>query len=409
MNITFIKIIRILTLPLFFLLSIVSLIFPKDKSLWVFGAWHGERYSDNSRYLFEYVCMNEPKIKAVWLTRNKKVLNEIKKNRKEAYLVKSIKGFWIALRAKIVFVSSEMMDVNPIICHGAVKVQLWHGTPLKKIGLDDKISGNPEIHEFYKVIKSIWRRLLFFSFPKYDIIISPSPPIKEIFSSAFGVKRDKVILTGYPRNDIILRSNPSRVKKLDELKNEWGAKKIILYAPTFRNDNKKSNLFRGLDKERLYQLLINNNAAFLIKMHYVQRDQEVLSNTEINRYHMHLFSEEEAPDINLLLPYTDILITDYSSVYFDFLLLNKPIIFTPFDIEKYINADREFYEDYNMATPGPKCKNWNSVIIALEHIFKDMDDYKSLRREKLEIYNTFVDLCNCERIVKKINSIFYQR
>ena len=149
----FTKINKILKFPLFFLLSIISIIFPKDKRLWVFGAWYGQRYSDNSRYLFEYICKNEPDIRAVWLTRNKKIFNELRGIGKEVYLAKSLKSFFMGYRARVVFVSSDMLDVNPLACYGALKVQLWQGTPLKKIGLDDKISGNPDLPYFFNLLR----------------------------------------------------------------------------------------------------------------------------------------------------------------------------------------------------------------------------------------------------------------
>jgi len=403
------NILNILTFPLFSLLSLISIIFPKDKRLWAFGAWDGQRYSDNSRYLFEHVCGNEPDIRAVWLTRNKKILKEVKNGGKEGYHVRSLKGSWIALRAGIVFVTSGMIDVSPLLCYGALKVQLWHGTPLKKIGLDDRITGNREIPFLLDFIRAFWRRVLFYSYPGYDVIISPSPRVRDIFSSAFGVEKDRVIMTGYPRDDIILKTKPLRVQKLEELRERWGVEKTVLYAPTFRKGADGGSLFAGLDTEKLNRLLILKKAMFIVKMHYVHRDREAISNSEIESYRMHLLTEEEAPDINILLPYVDVLITDYSSVYFDFLLLNKPIIFTPFDIEKYTNSDREFYEDYDAATPGPRCKNWDTVINVLEDIFSGADNYMDLRREKLEIFNTFKDMRNCERIVKNINSILFLR
>jgi len=399
---TFTKIIRIVAYPLFFLLSIISIFFPKDKSLWVFGAWYGQRYSDNSRYLFEYVDTNQPEIRAVWLSRNRDVLRKVREAGKEAYQANSLRGLWTALRAGMVFISSGMLDVNPFACYGAFKVQLWHGIPLKKIGLDDKISENPDLTSFHNALIILRIKLLFLLFPKYDLIISSSPVVTERLSTAFGAKKEQILLTGYPRSDIILKSEPLSVPFIEKLKTEWGVAKFILFAPTFRKDMNGGNLFSEMDMAGLHQLLVKCNAAFLIKLHYVQREQMVLSNDEINLYHIHLISDEESSDINLLLPHIDILITDYSSVFFDFLLLDRPIIFTPFDIDQYAAIDREFYEDYNSATPGPKCKNWNEVIKALSDILKGRDLYGEIRREKLRVYNSYIDVNNCQRIVKEI-------
>ena len=131
----------------------------------------------------------------------------------------------------------------------------------------------------------------------------------------------------------------------------------------------------------------------------------VLSNNEIHRFRTHLFTEEEAPDINYLLPHTDLLITDYSSVYFDYLLLNRPIIFAPFDMESYQAIDREFYEDYHLATPGPKCRNWDEVIETIDNILRGNDPYAQSRIEKRHIYHSYFDTNNCQRIVKQIKDV----
>lgn len=396
---TYNKIFRILAFPLSFLLSILSMIFPKDKSIWVFGAWFGQRYSDNSRYLFEYVCMNKPEIRAVWLTRNRKIADGIERTGREVYTVNSLKGFWVALRAASVFISSDMIDINPAACNGALKVQIWHGIPLKKIGLDYKIPGTPDYPFYLRILKKIWWKMFY----RYDLVISSSPIVSERFATAFGVRKERILLTGYPRNDVILSGNTPRVDAFEELRTRWNADKVVFYAPTFRGQRGDGrDLFCGLDMQKLKKSLISHNAAFFIKLHFVQRDQTTLSNSEINQYHMHLFSEEEAPDINYLLPHTDLLITDYSSVYFDYLLLNRPIIFTPFDIENYNTLDREFYEDYDQATPGPKCRNWEEVIKTLDDILNGNDMYRQSRIEKRDVYHAYTDANSCERIVRHI-------
>lgn len=402
----FINIIKIITLPLFFLVSIISKIFPKDKNLWVFGAWDGQRYSDNSRYLFEFVCGNEPDIRAVWFTKNKRILQQINEEGQEVCPAYSLRGIWTALRAGMVFVSSGMPDVNPPGCYGALKIQLWHGIPLKKIGLDDKISVNPDLNSLYNILKFLWVKSEFFKFPRYDMVISSSPEISERLSTAFGIKKEKVIVTGYPRNDIILSRNPLPVPIIEDLKKKWDATRVILFAPTFRINGTGDSLFGTMDLDRFNKMLVHNRAVFLIKMHYVQRLQKVLSDNVIKDHRIHLITEEEEPDINFLLPHIDVLVTDYSSVYFDFLLLDRPVIFTPFDIEQYNNIDREFYEDYNLATPGPKCRNWDEVIEILGDVFKGKDMCGQLRREKRSIYHTYVDSNSCERIVKDIKSRF---
>jgi CDP-glycerol glycerophosphotransferase (TagB/SpsB family) len=107
-------------------------------------------------------------------------------------------------------------------------------------------------------------------------------------------------------------------------------------------------------------------------------------------------------DIYSVVPDYDILITDYSSIFFDYLLSDNPIIFAPFDYEKYITKDRELYYDYDEVTPGPKCKNWEEV---LEWIVKFKENPNLFKKEREEVKNRFHkyhDGKNCERVYEEI-------
>jgi len=209
-------------LPLYWLSSIV----PKDKNLWVFGAWFGERYADNSKYLFEYVNENHPEINAVWLACDKEVYKTVKNKGYKVVLKRSLMGIFLALRAKVFIVcQSKGEDLYPFINDKkSVVIQLWHGIPLKKIGYDDIIytykNGNPQIEKIKK---------FFFPFlnENYSLLIATSEETKNIFSRAFRVEKKKVEITGYPRNDRLFTF--SRAKK--------GRKNIkVIYLPTFRKD-----------------------------------------------------------------------------------------------------------------------------------------------------------------------------
>ena len=123
-------------LPLYWL----SYLIPKDKNLWVFGAWFGERYADNSKYLFEYVNKYHPEIKAVWLTRNQNTYDLIKKKGYKVYKINSLGGIYYSLRAKVGIISVGLKDINMYLTGNMQIVQLWHGIPLKKIMFDDKIT-----------------------------------------------------------------------------------------------------------------------------------------------------------------------------------------------------------------------------------------------------------------------------
>ena len=102
------------------------------------------------------------------------------------------------------------------------------------------------------------------------------------------------------------------------------------------------------------------------------------------------------------MTFVDILITDYSTVFFDYCLTDRPMIFTPFDYEAYTTHDRKLYYDYNEVTPGPKCYNWEQVVFEINKILEGYDEYSNQRRQINEKFNMYQDFNNRRRLVDKI-------
>ena len=128
--------IYILNTPLYW----VSCCMPKNSNIWIFGAWFGEKYADNSKYLFEYVNRSHSEIRAIWFSTNKNVIRLLNQKGYEAYYTYSWKGYYFGAKARFAFVSVSITDINQYVCSTSrtIIVQLWHGTPLKKIHFDDR-------------------------------------------------------------------------------------------------------------------------------------------------------------------------------------------------------------------------------------------------------------------------------
>jgi CDP-glycerol glycerophosphotransferase (TagB/SpsB family) len=375
---------------------------PKDDSIWVFGAWFGHRYSDNSKYVFEYVSSAEKLIRAIWLTSDPEIVKKIRSMGNEAYLINSLKGWLYALRAKVSFLSTGSTDVGYLAAYGSFKVQLWHGTPLKMIKFDDEINEN--VTRSYLQILKQFVNAIFFPFveERYDLLISPSSTMTPRLSSAFRMSEERIALTGYPRSDAILSSDPEAIPGISMILKRVGASRIVLYAPTHRKTEAEvAGLFKDCDFVGLNNMLKENNCVLLVKMHYYNQKMISFCN---DCEHVVLLQDSDVSDLNALLPFTDILITDYSSVFFDFLLLDRPIIFTPFDFEEYIRSERALYDDYNAVTPGPKCKDWSAVSAELYKIFANHDGYVDNRARANIAFNAFIDTNNSRRVVKEVFS-----
>lgn len=372
----------ILNLFLYFL----SHFFKKDNNLWLFGAWFGQKYSDNSKYLFEYINMNQPSVRAVWLASTPEVEEKIKEKGFEVYRIYSFKSILLGLRARYAVTShSNFSDLMPFLNNKKVKsIQLWHGTPLKKIGLDDTIYTTKVSKDSLKYrLKTL---ILPFLKERIDLISAIGEEDKKHFMTAFAT--DKVEILGYPRNDVFLNLNK---KEEDNVIN-------VLYLPTFRGEvGKQVDLFSTyeFDFNKFDRVLAENNVKLHIKMHPVNKPtKEIKDKIEKSKY-IHFLQEV---DVSEYLTFIDILITDYSSVYFDFLLTERPIIFAPFDIDDYLSNDRELYYDYNETTPGPHCRNWNEVIEWIIKFRNDKELFLSNRKKILEKFHTYKNKISSELI-----------
>ncbi len=374
-----------------------------ENNIWVFGSHSGKDYADNSKALFEYASKQD-KIRAVWLTRSDNILNRIRDLNYEVYKFYSLRGIYCALVSKCVILSYSYDDVS-VFAYLLAKfkkiIQLFHGVPLKKL----------EIEASRGFLNKIIRKILWFIMGKrYDLIISTTPKVKNIFANFFKVKSDIVVTTGYPRNDILAdnKIDLGMYSKLNFRENS----KIILYMPTYRDysqDDPNFNLFfkYKFDIQKLETILKNKKAELVIKLHH--RDYKYVEKilTGLNQYErVHFISPKHGSiDTYNLVKIADILITDYSSIYFDYLLLNRPIIFSAFDKNEYENKDKGFYLNYDDVTPGKKCINWIEVFDEISDILSGKDYYKEARKKINILFNPYSDDRSAERVFKVISNL----
>lgn len=395
------RIIRLLGSLFLIPLYLFSLIVPRNSNIWIFGSWFGKRYSDGSRYVFEYIINNDSNIRPIWLTRDKKILKTLQRNGYEVYYTRSLKGYWYTCRASAAIFTVNITDINTLGASKLLKFQLWHGIPLKKIVYDDHYSTESQ-KKRNQLLYKIKSALLPFKdvYDKWDAVASTSPLVSDIFKSAFKLESNQVFITGTPRADIILNKSLIEPKILTS---NYNIKKRIGYFPTHRtNAQPLSDFINSINSSKLLEFLEEQEAVLYIKMHYynLKSHQHLVSCPRIV-----LLQEDKASDINYLLPWMDVLITDYSSVYYDYLLLDRPIVFTPFDLSDYMSSDRELYFDYASVAPGPKCNSWDEVAQQLELIFSGKDEYRSIRSTLKIQFHTFSDTNNSLRIVKTIKSL----
>jgi CDP-glycerol glycerophosphotransferase (TagB/SpsB family) len=397
-------------------LHIISYIVPKNKKVWVFGSWFGNKFSDNSKYLYLYIKHNKPGFRPIWLSKDKYLLKRLKKYGYESYYTYSLNGIYYSMISSVVIVSTGLKDINYFVIGGAKKIQLWHGTPLKHICLDDEVSTSYYKKNMSFLLKDFVEKLYKIIFPftknKYDFLISSSPEVSKNLHTAFNI--DNIITTGYPRNDTLYGYKWTQCAE-DYAYLEKNCKSIhydyiIVYLPTHRSEGRKSaDLLApyGFNPQEMQKLLEKLNGVLIIKAHFYNKNIILKSNDDILNKCTRIYmpSEDEIPDVYPILKNTDLLITDYSSVYFDFLLLDKPIIFAPFDLAEYLLDDRKLYYEYDSVTPGPKAYNWKEVMKYMNEAINEPDKYKEERSHISQIFNTFADGQNSKRVYQKIIEI----
>ena len=273
-----------------------------------------------------------------------------------------------------------------------VFLETWHGTPLKKLvfDMDDVFSATPK----YKMIVYSQSR-------NWDYLISDNPFSTEVFQSCFLYDKGKILETGYPRNDILYASN--RDELAASIKAKLGIpeeKKIILYAPTWRDDefyDQGEYKFQlKLDLKYLRKEL-GQEYMVLLRTHYFIADS--IDVTGMEDFVVNVSKYSDIADLYLI---SDICITDYSSVFFDYANLRRPILFFTYDLEKYRDVLRGFYISIEDDVPGPLLFTNEEIVDAVKNIDKIEEQYKDKYDQFYEKFCSFDDGHAAERIVERV-------
>lgn len=327
----------------------------RDSKTWVFGAWFGNSYSDNTKSMYEYVLTTHPEINAVWITKNKQVFDQLKAQDMPVVFKGTKEARRICLKAGYVFITVTANELETLYINGAKQVWLWHGMPLKKIGKDMNVLTNfkAKFHNIFPQNR----------YNRPDYFASTSHKWDSIFNQAFKISQEQIVC-GLPRNDRFF--DKGKTPLIEEMDRKYNNPTKIIYMPTFRDNlyqnNEPFNPFHqfNFSIERFSIFLDEVNAVFFYKGHFYDILNRKLSKSTNDR--LVLMNESMYDDLYSFIKDADILITDYSSIYFDFLLLKKPVILAPFDKEDYCNNSRSMYFDYDNEIEGIRAYDWNDVM-----------------------------------------------
>jgi len=345
---------------------------PRDKHKWVFGSATG--FGDNPKYLFIQMQERHPEVRVIWVSKSKDVLKDLSGRGCEAYYWLSLKGMYHVLTAKVIVSDHSVGNINQFLSGGAFFVNLWHGSSVKRVRWQapELFMRQYNLKSVEEMRTSLWFRINTFNvmFRTADLCLAPSTiQAKEFFAPMMNIPLEQVIVAVYPRSQFLIAGKTAAkdfIKKhegkdtLDFVEQLESYNKVYIYMPTWRNDDCDFISQAAFDWEKLNNLMESRNELFILKFHPFTK----LNAGEITQYkNLRLYPTR--CDLYAVLPFVDCLITDYSSIYTDFLTMNKEIILYVFDYDEYVKNSYELSE-YDKYFSGKRAYDFNQLLQIIE-------------------------------------------
>lgn len=357
---------------------------PRRKDLIVFTSEEGNGFSGNPKYLF-LEAQKHPEYKKVWITKSSAVYKELTKQGYEVYKCFTPKGRWIQLRAGTLIHSNSLKEeFSYLFAAGATSVNCWHGVGLKRVWFRNKsafsgkwMAAPPSLKRSY----NLWWASL--NLARRNYVIGTSEEVNDYYPATYHVAPENVLNLGQARNDIFFEDGLEK----GQLPKCFENGKVIVYMPTYREYSKKGRekelIGQDIDYEKLSSVLEKYGYTFVIKKHrfnMVHNPYRAMYKNIVD-----ISAQSSRLDTQLILKHTCILITDYSSCYTDFLLLDRPVVFYCYDLDEYLRK-WELNFDYDYVTPGPKVFNSDELIDALEKLMQGQDEYEAERQRVKRVF-----------------------
>lgn len=370
-----------------------------DEKTIMFCVFNGKSYTCSPKAIYEYMIKSEEykEYKFIWAFKSVEKYNFLEKNRNTKVVKMNSKEYKKYLAKAKYWIFNYKIPDYLYPKKEQVFVQCWHGTPLKRLGCDlehfDNVLNTMEgMKKRYKIEAS-----------KFSYFISPSKFASEKFISAWNLKeigKENIIIEeGYPRNDFLFNyteQDANKIKKELGIENE--TRKTILYAPTYRSNQHETGVGytykEEVDFEKLKQA-IGDKYIVLFRPHYF-----IANAFDFEKYKGFVYNVSDIDDVNELYIISDMLITDYSSVFFDYANLKRPMIFYMYDLEHYRDKSNGFYIDLK-ELPGNIVKTQEELekeILTLDKSFVYSQEYKKFN----EKYNYLDDGNASKRVIEKI-------
>ncbi|HVL48229.1 MAG TPA: CDP-glycerol glycerophosphotransferase family protein [Candidatus Thermoplasmatota archaeon] len=413
MDLRSLSLLSVLRAPLWVLYWLSGFV-PRDPNLWVFGSWDGVKYSDNPRYVFEYLhrqmtTMGSSKVPRVrWITSSREVKSTLKGLGFPVTERWSFRGMLDSIRAGVYVYCSTAHDINTWLSRGAYHVNLWHGIPLKKLGTYYPRDDGRSTSLIARVDLFGLRYGLRRPTPKVNSSIATTGEVARTYAEFFRIPVAHVPLTGFPRNDPLLqpRSDITQAERefahrVTKIRQEGTL--VALYAPTFR-DHETGSRSVPINWKKLSEELEEIDGYLFLRLHHVD------SLTMPTELPPRIEVTPSTVDLPVILAHIDCLVTDYSSIYFDFILTGKPVIFYCYDLQEYVSRSRRFAYPYDEVAPGPHVTTQSDLVCELSKVREsNLVEWRASRTRVAETFHVHLDASSAQRVADHLLRLLIPR
>jgi CDP-glycerol glycerophosphotransferase len=358
----------------------------RDPAVWVCGEWFGKRVGDNAAFFANYIAEHHPAIRLHWLCDGNCDASALDK-RIAVLDYSTEEAVAVSKKAAVAIMGEGISDLSHDISNywgNALKVNLWHGVPWKKIGYDMKNARSRPPED------AIRKRLY-----KYDLFESPSEEYTKRILTAFGTERKCIVEAGLPRNRLFFDAGKIAACR-ERLARRLGAAspRIIAYLPTFRDSRTEPFSFAGV-RDAAFSAWLERNNAYVVQKAHAAETGSFGAGTR------HVVNMPDIPAQELMAA-SDMLVTDYSSCFFDYLLLDRPIVHFLRDYEYFKNEDRGLYYGKDEVVCGSAPENEADLIRAIRENFERPGLFRELRAARKAKFLTYESPDSCEIIARRI-------
>lgn len=362
---------------------------PLKKNWIIFESFMGRNYSGQPKYIYQYLQKYYgDEYTYIWSVDKKGIKIDGKHKTCKRW---SLKYYYYMNRSKY-WVTNMRQPLSIPKREETTILSTWHGTPLKRLVFD--------MEEIYSASPK-YKNIVYRQTREWDYMLSDNPYSTEKFQKCFMLDREKILESGYPANDPMYAPDlDERAKKIKKKLGIPEDKKVIMYAPTWRDDKFYESGCYAFDMELDIQRLkeeFGDEYVLLLRLHYFVVDR--FDMTQFGDFTVDVCNYDDITELYLI---SDILMTDYSSVFFDYANLKRPMLFFMYDLETYRDVLHGFYLDIEKDLPGPILMTNDQVVDAIKNIDK-------IQEENAEKYQKFYDRFCCiddghasQRVVEEV-------